>query len=138
MDVTRFNSIKDVKETDVFKRSKDGKTIITFDGTRVTDALIAEAKTAKTRSAAATPGGGLNAEEVRLIVRSEMENVVRSAVPSIEDVRGVAADEAIKRAGLRLDDPGLISMVKDLARAVAREEVELLRAAMAADAKPKK
>jgi tRNA(Ser,Leu) C12 N-acetylase TAN1 len=42
-DIKKFKSIKDVKPEDIFQRSKDGKTLILNDGTKVSDELIAQA-----------------------------------------------------------------------------------------------
>jgi tRNA(Ser,Leu) C12 N-acetylase TAN1 len=52
-DITKFNSVKDVDKDEVLTRSKDGKTVVLKDGTKVSDALINEAKTASKARAAA-------------------------------------------------------------------------------------
>ncbi|MGA9769301.1 MAG: hypothetical protein WBV94_09690 [Blastocatellia bacterium] len=52
-DIKKFNSIKDVDRDDIFSRSKDGKTFVLRDGTKVSDALIKEAKTADQAKSAA-------------------------------------------------------------------------------------
>jgi hypothetical protein len=53
-DITRFISIKDVPAELIQAKSKDGKTLVLKDGTKVSDKLIAEAK-AKPAPKAATP-----------------------------------------------------------------------------------
>jgi len=52
-DITRYKSIKDVKPEDVFSKSKDSKTLILNDGTKVSDELIEKARVEQqTRKAA--------------------------------------------------------------------------------------
>jgi hypothetical protein len=53
MDITNLNSIKDVDKGEILGRSSDGKTLVLKDGTKVSDVLIAEAKTAVRARAAA-------------------------------------------------------------------------------------
>ena len=55
-----MNSIKDVKKEDIFSRSDDGKTIITTDGLKVSDELIAQAK-AEAKAQAAAVGAASKA-----------------------------------------------------------------------------
>lgn len=43
-DIAKFNSIKDVPEELIQARSKDKKTLVLVDGTKVSDTLIAAAK----------------------------------------------------------------------------------------------
>jgi hypothetical protein len=43
-DITQFNSIKDVPKESILHRSKDGKTLVLVDGTKVSDKLIDDAK----------------------------------------------------------------------------------------------
>ena len=54
MDLTKLNSIKDVKPDDILKASEDGSVLILKDGTRVSDELIRQAHTQVKMAAAAT------------------------------------------------------------------------------------
>ena len=57
IDIREFGSIKEVPKELIFQRSRDGKTVVLNDGTRVSDELIAKARAApaKPREAAAAP-----------------------------------------------------------------------------------
>lgn len=48
-----MGSIKDVDRDDIFSRSADGKTIVTKDGTKISDELIKQAKLEEKTKAAA-------------------------------------------------------------------------------------
>jgi hypothetical protein len=87
-DITKFKSIKDVPADEIFSRSKDGKTLLLKDGTKVSDELIAQAnKEAKARaaaaSAAANSGIDLNDPEfvakVTAIATEAAEKVINAA-----------------------------------------------------------
>lgn len=54
-DLTKYESVAKIPEKEIFARSDDGKTVVLVDGTRASDALIAEAK--KSRSTAKSEKG---------------------------------------------------------------------------------
>lgn len=94
--LVELKSIKDVKEKDILSRSADGLVIVTTDGLKVSDELIAQAKTdARAQSAASATrgGGGLSEADVRRMVRSEMQEMISHAVPSENDIRGIVKEE---------------------------------------------
>ena len=81
MDLTKLNSIKDVPASEIFAHSDDGKTLVTNDGTKVSNELIAEAKAqakASTKAASAAAGGAIT-EEARASIIAEAQEAGRKA-----------------------------------------------------------
>jgi hypothetical protein len=71
-DIKNFKSIKDVKPEEIFQRSKDGKTLILNDGTKVSDELIAQAnKEARVRAAAesAAKNSGIDLDDPDFVAK---------------------------------------------------------------------
>jgi hypothetical protein len=88
MDLTKLNSIKDVPAKEIFAKSEDGKTVVTNDGTKVSDELIAKAKTEKKAQAAAASAAseavasapaGISLEELDQRIAKAVEAAVKKA-----------------------------------------------------------
>lgn len=74
MDLTKLKSIKDVPADEVFDRSADGKTLVLKDGTKVSDALIAQANTeqkAKAAAASAAQNSGVDLDDPEFVAKVE-------------------------------------------------------------------
>jgi len=101
-DITKFKSIKDVPSEMIHDKSKDGKTLVLVDGTKVSDKLIEEAR-AKPRKKAATETPGAPFDKVALLNDRDFKAAVREIVEeagesinrnSVEAAKMVAAETA--------------------------------------------
>lgn len=73
-DIKKFKSIKDVPTEEIFSKSADGKTLVLNDGTKVSDALIAQANTeqkAKAAAASAAVGSGVDLDDPEFVAKVE-------------------------------------------------------------------
>ncbi|HKQ06612.1 MAG TPA: hypothetical protein VJ464_15875 [Blastocatellia bacterium] len=81
-DITQFKSIKDVPEDQIFQKSTDNKVLLLRDGTKVSDALIAQAKQevkAKAAGAAAAQAAvenGMSRAEIVTLVEETVRRVL--------------------------------------------------------------
>ena len=91
-DITKFNSIKDVDKDEIFSRSKDGKTLVLKDGTKVSDALIGEAKMAVKARAAA-----VSAASAAKVDLDDPAFVAKVSAIAIEAARSVVNDALSKK-----------------------------------------
>ena len=85
IDLTKLNSISDVPKAQIFETSADGLTIVTLDGTKVSDALIAQAKSsqkASAKAASAAAGEGKVSDKER---ESIIEEAKAAGVKAAQD-----------------------------------------------------
>jgi hypothetical protein len=103
-DITKYNSIKDIPSDQIFDRSKNGKTVVLVDGTRVSDELIAKAKALPKAKAAANPATAQNTKDpfdeagfVRRVSAIAEEEARKAVDSSLSDIKAFIK-EAVREA----------------------------------------
>lgn len=89
-DITKYKSIKEVPADEIHARSKDGKTLVLKDGTKVSDKLIAEAN-ARPKAKEAKVAGSAGATSVEALV----DQIVNH--PNFEPAVTALAEAAARR-----------------------------------------
>jgi hypothetical protein len=82
-----FNGLNDIPDSQIATRSADGETVITIQGTKVTDALVEEAmreeaaRKAAARAVAGVPADAVSKDEVKAMIDEAVSQALAANLP---------------------------------------------------------